>query len=227
MPSDQSRRNPKGPEHLGDSATRLKTLLLLGGPVYLLLFIAENFWYRAGRYGGFVFFLLLVPGNLLAIWGLAWLIEFIAARSAKGFATTVLAGGNLEPEPPFSAEESMIIQGRIDQAEASLRSRWQGPPPLYQAGLRLAELLVKQDRADEALAIFEELRRGSLPPAAAMTVANRLIDLHQKAGRTDRLKVELSRFAADHRGTGAGDGAARRLRELKDLDRKDEAERDD
>jgi len=219
MPPDQSQRNPRGPEHLGDSANHLKTLLLLGGPVYLFLGIAENFWYRAGVYGGFVFFLLLIPGNLLAIWSMVWLIEYLAGRTAKGFAATVLAGGNLEPEPAFSAEEAMIMRGRADQAEASFRSRWQGPPPLYQAGLRLAELLAKQGRADEALAVFEELRRGPLPPDAAMMVANRVMDLHHKAGNTDRLKVELARFASDYKGSGAAEHAGRRLRELKEEER--------
>lgn len=219
MPSDQSGRNSQGPRHLGDSVTSIKTMVLLGGPLFLFMAIAEIFWYRGGKYGGFVFLLLLGPGNLLIIWALAALIERGALGTAKAFATTVLGSGNIAPEPGFSSEEAMIIQGRLEDAEAAFRARLVAEPGLYQAGLRLGALLFQMGRHEEAERVYLDLRHQQLPSAAAMTVANRLIDLYQRDGRTDRLKVELARFSGEHKGTGAGEHAARRLRELKEEER--------
>jgi hypothetical protein len=72
---------------------------------------------------------------------------------------------------------------------------------------------------DEAERLYLEIRAAQ-PPATGqelLRAANGLIDLYRKMGRTDRLKVELARFAARYRGTPLADGAARELRELKDL----------
>jgi tetratricopeptide (TPR) repeat protein len=201
----------------------MRTLFLLGGPLFLFMSIAELLWYAQHRYGGFVLLLLLGPVNLLVIWALAALLERAAGGTAEAFATTVLGSGNIAPDPGFSAEEAMIIQGRLEDAESALRERLAAQPGLHQAALRLGALLMQMGRPEEAERVYLDLRRHQPPPPVVMILANRLIDLYQRDGRTDRLKVELARFSGEHKGTGAGEHAARRLRELKDAER----ERDD
>ena len=56
-------------------------------------------------------------------------------------------------------------------------------------------------------------------PRQEMRVANGLIDLYRRTGRGDRLRVELARFAYRHRGTAAGDAAARELSEMRTASR--------
>ena len=119
------------------------------------------------------------------------------------------------------------MQGRLADAEASFRQRLLDHPAQYQAALRLGALLVQSGRPEEAERIYLELRRGPLPSTAAMTVANRLIDLYERGGRGDRLKVELARFSGEWKGTGAGEHANRRLRELKEEDRQRNEEHED
>ncbi len=221
MSPDPARRNPEGPKHLGDSVHSFRVLSMLGGPLFLFLSIAEFFWYAGGKYNALVLVLLLLPGNGLVIYALSRLIERGAGGAAKIFGDTVLGAGNLPPDPGFSSEEALIIQGRLAEAEEALHERWLRHPELHEAGLRLAALLVQQDRPEEAEQVYLELRRRALPPKVANTVANRLIDLYQRLRRTDRLKVELARFSAEHKGTTAGEHAARRLREIKE----EEAER--
>ncbi len=216
MISDPSRRNPDGPKHLGESVHSLRVLLMLGGPLFLFLCIAEFYWYGAGKYNALVLVLLLLPGNALIIYGMSRLIERAAGATAEAFGKTVLGAGNLPPDPGFSSEEALIIQGRLAEAEEALHDRWLRHPDLHEAGLRLAALLVQQDRPEEAEQVYLELRRRELPPKVANTVANRLIDLYQRLRRTDRLKVELARYSAEHKGTNAGEHAARRLREIKE-----------
>jgi hypothetical protein len=224
MPSDQSSPRVRDfKARTADDAIDSRLAWGIALPCAALLLVSETLLYARGFISRTAFWISL-PLDVPFIYGLIRLMAAVIHKTSHGFAQTVYSGGNLAPEPAFSAEESMIIRGRLDEAEASLRSRWQGPPPLYQAGLRLAQMLVEQGRADEAVAIFEELRRSSLPAAAAITVANRLIDLHHKAGRTDRLKVELARFASDYKGSGAGEHAGRRLRELKEGSRKRDEE---
>jgi tetratricopeptide (TPR) repeat protein len=224
MPSDQPDRNSRGPRHLGESVNSIRTLVLLGGPLFLFMAVAETFWYSERKYGGFIFFLLLVPGNLLIIWALASLIERAAGGTAKAFATTVLGSGNIAPDPGFSSEEAMIIQGRLEDAKEALRQRLAAEPELHQAALRLGALLMQMDRHEDAERVYLDLRHHQLPSEVATTVANRLIDLYQRDGRTDRLKVELARFSGEHKGTGAGEHAARRLRELKEAEREQNEE---
>jgi len=58
-----------------------------------------------------------------------------------------------------------------------------------------------------------------------MSATNGLIDLYRKMGRTARLKVELARFVDRYRGSALAEGAARELRELKELDVTSESRR--
>jgi DNA-binding SARP family transcriptional activator len=162
--------------------------------------------------------------NVLIIGGVARLVLAFSTGVGTGFVRTVYGAGDLAPDPGFSAEEAMIIQGRLEAAETALRQRLADHPEQHEAGLRLGALLIQMGRPDEAERVYIELRRHQLAPPVAMTLANRLIDLYEKGGRTDRLKVELGRFSGEWKGTGAGESAARRLREIKDAERQQDDE---
>ncbi len=220
MPPDQPDANSRPrDDHSGERLVSLRLLLMLGLPAFTILTAGDLFLFTQHRIGTVVL-VLLIGLNLGIVYGLIRLIESGTDSVGEGFAKTVLGAGNLAPEPGFSAEESLIIRGRLEDAEAALRQRWTDNPGQYQAGLRLGALLVQMGKPDEAEVVYVALRRGTLPPAAAMTVANRLIDLYEKSGQNDRLKVELGRFSGQYKGTGAAEHAARRLRELKDEDRR-------
>ena len=217
-------RNPDGPKHLGESVEFYRALFMFGGPAFLVLSIGELFGYAEGKYNALVLVLLLIPGNLLFIYGMLRLIERITGGTAKAFANTVLGAGNLPPEAAFSMEEALIIQGKLAQAEEALHDRWLRHPEEHEAALRLAALLIQQGKFDEAERVYLELRRRELPPKIANTVANRLIDLYQRLRNTDRLKVELARYSSEHKGTSAGEHAARRLREIKEQEAEQKSE---
>ncbi|MEO8032176.1 MAG: tetratricopeptide repeat protein [Gemmatimonadota bacterium] len=227
MPPDQpeDRSRPRD-DHSGERLVSLRLILMLGLPAFTILTAGDLFLFVQHRIGTVVL-VLLIGLNLGIVYGLIRLIESGTDSVGAGFAKTVLGAGNLAPEPGFSAEESLIIRGRLEDAEAALRQRWADNPGQYQAGLRLGALLVQMGKADEAESVYVALRRGTLPPAAAMTVANRLIDLYEKGGRNDRLKVELGRFSGQYKGTGAAEHAARRLKEIKEAESKDQEELDD
>ncbi|MGE0554963.1 MAG: hypothetical protein AB7R55_16150, partial [Gemmatimonadales bacterium] len=128
----------------------------------------------------------------------------------------LLAGGNLTPAPSFSAEEAMVMRGRIEDARLTLESRLAENPDDLPVRLHLAAL-VRDRQADYAAAerLYLEGRSWPGADARADTFANLLIDLYQKTGNRGRLIVELARYAERHRGTPAGLGAKRRLDELK------------
>jgi hypothetical protein len=73
---------------------------------------------------------------------------------------------------------------------------------------------------DEAERLYLEIRNAR-PPATAreqMRATNGLIDVYRKMGRIGRLKVELARFVERYGGSPLADGAARELKELKEID---------
>lgn len=219
MPPDQPPpKNYVRDDHVGERVEDLRLIIGLGAPVFFLLVVGEIILRARGSINTPVL-VLLMPANVLIILGMVRIIQAFSGTAADALAKTVYGAGNLPPEPGFSSEEAMIMQGRLDDAEASLRQRFTDHPDLHQAGLRLGALLVQVGRPEEAEQVYLEMRRRTLPANAAMIVANRLIDLYERTDRKDRLKVELARFSGEWKGTGAGEHAARRLRELKDEER--------
>jgi hypothetical protein len=198
-------------EHLGERAQRLKLLVWLGGPTYVILAVL----FILGRISGSVFVLLLVL-NLGFVPLVAWLILRSSEKAATGLVRTIYAHGNLAPEPTFSAEESLIVRGKVAEAEELLRARIVARPAELESRLKLAVLLEQLERPEEAERIYLAVRRLQPSPRVEMTAVNRLLNLYRRTGRHDRLKVELARFADRWKGTSAGDHAGRLLRELKD-----------
>ena len=201
-------------EHLGERAQRLKLIVWLGGPTYVILAAAELKLAWQGRISPAVLLLLLVL-NFGFIALVAWLILRSTEGAGHAFTRTVYAHGNIARDPTFSAEESLIIRGKTAEAEKLLRDRILARPAELEAQLKLAALLEQLERPDEAERIYLDVRRSHPSPRVEMTAVNRLLNLYRRTGRHDRLKVELARFADRWKGTSAGDHAGRLLRELK------------
>lgn len=201
-------------DDLGERAQRLKLLLMLGAPTYVILAAAEFklAWQEAISPAVLVLLLVL---NLAVIALIAWVILQTTGVAARAIGHTVYAQGNLAPDPTYSAEESLIIRGRMAEAEELLQSRILARPAELESRLKLAELYEQIDRPEAAEQLYLEVRRLQPPPRVEVTATNRLLSLYRRTRRYDRLKVELARFADRWKGTRAGDHAARLLRELK------------
>jgi len=214
LPGSRRHPRPLTDSHAGEEAQRLKLIFFLGAPTYVILAAAEFRLAFLGRIGPATLVLLLLL-NFGVIALIAWLIHRLTSGAASALARTIYAQGNIAPEPAFSAEESLIIRGKTAEAEERLRARILARPTELEARLKLAELLEQLDRPEEAERIYLDVRRAQPSPRVAMTAVNRLLNLYRRAGRDDRLKVELARFADQWKGTRAGDHAGRLLRELK------------
>lgn len=161
---------------------------------------------------GLILGLLALPAGLYL---LTWLVWGLIGVAAGGFARTVLASGDVPQAVSFSVEEALLVRGRVDEAVASFEARLRANPT--SVAVRLALAAVHRDaRKDYPAAerLYLELRRMVGSPDDA--VGNALIDLYERMGERGRLMAELARFAARHPGTPAGEGARRRLSELKE-----------
>jgi hypothetical protein len=129
----------------------------------------------------------------------------------------VYAGGNLPPDPAHSACEALAARGFYAEAAEAYRNHLLEKPGDHLARVKLAELyrthLADPDAAER---MYLEIRRGKPSAREDRLASNLLIELYRKTGRRDRLMVELARFAAQWKGTRAGEDAARTLHEMKD-----------
>ena len=187
-----------------------------------LLFVILSVWETVG---GVVSPLLLV-GNLIIAFAIALVIQRLTLGVATGLVGKIYADGDIPPAPSYSLQESMIIRGRYEDAAESFRNHIAEHAEDLDARLALARLLEEHLRDyGAAEQLYLEVRRCQPNRNQEMAAANGLIDLCRKAGRGDRLRVELGRFADRYRGSPAGEAAARELQELKDADPTSESPR--
>jgi len=203
---------PDEPSDRHQFAVVLVWLLAAGGVIGVAALVAAI---AKGWIGGtgFLIGLLLLPVLLFAI---ARIVFMGVSGASEAFGQVVLAGGNLTPAASFSAEEAMVMQGRVAEARQALESRLEDDPDDVAVRLHLAAL-VRDQQGDHATAECLYLEGRSRPGAGsrADTYANLLIDLYQKTGNQGRLMAELARFADRNRGAPAGQAARRRLDELR------------
>jgi len=210
-----------------DHVQLVRVAVLFGPACFTMLsmlwfFFRTQGWISAGLFA--VLLLLNIPitaGGVLAI-------HHVTSRAARGFARIVLAGGDIAPPPTYPRQDVLIVRGQYAEAADYFRDHLRIEPADHEARLRLAHLLeIHLREYDEAERLYQEVRRAE-PACDAhqeMRAANGLIDLYRKMGRTDRLKVELARFASRYRGSAVAEGAARELRELKAADLTNESPR--
>ena len=208
-------RIPLSSEDAAERAQFLQLFVHLLPYALLLLLAGEGTAYARGMIGGWVL-LLLVLLNVPLIFGFSLLVFWMMDRSASALSKMVYAGGNLPPDPAHSSIEALAARGFYTEAAEAYRNHLVARPTDHAARLKLAELYRSQLNEPEAAErLYLEIRRGNPTPKEDRLASNLLIELYRATGRRDRLMVELARFAAQWKGTRAGDDAARALREMK------------
>jgi len=211
-------RSPLSSVDAADRAQLLKLLAWLVPTTFVLFTAGEAMAFQQGRIGAgllVVLILLNLPVSLLLGLGLFRLME----GSARGLAGMVYAGGGITPDPAHSALESLEARGFYPEAAAAYRQHLVEHPADNLARFKLARLC-HESLNDPAAAerLYLEIRQHQPTPRDEMLAANLLIEFYRKTGRTDRVKVELARFADRWKGSKAGEQARRQLRELKQGD---------
>lgn len=201
---------PPAHGHVGDKVERLRVIFLVGIP--FLFFDVILFAVGLLPFWSWPFVLLGTVGGVIA---LGYAVAFLAERSAHGFMRTLLSSGGERHTHEYSAQESLVMRGRFDEAIASYHHHIAHAPADLDARLRLAELLAKEGNdLVAAEAMYLEVR--VLGPSLRQDVAlsNGLIDLYRRNGAQEQLKGELARFARRHEGSVEGRSAQRYLRQL-------------
>lgn len=188
---------------------------------FLWYFMLDNGWISNGL---FVFLLLMnIPITIAGI----FVIHRVVGGTAVGLVETIYAVGDIPPPPTYPRQDVLIVQGKYAEAADWFRDHLRIEPADHEARLRLAHLLeMRLQQYDEAERLYLEVRNANPPahPNEQLRAANGLIDLYRKAGQVGRLKVELARFVGRY-GSPLADGAARELRELKQIDATSESPR--
>lgn len=209
-------RIPLGHSDAAERAQFLKLLVRLGGPGFLLLAVGE---YRALDTGmiSLGWFGVLFASNLPFLLLVSGVLFDIIDRTATGFTNTVLGIGHLPPEPAHSACESLAARGFYPEAVQAFREWITDHPDDNLARIKLAELhRLHLGDPEEAERLYREVRDRRPQPGHEFLASNLLIELYRATGRTDRLMVELAKFADRQRGTRAGREAGRLLAEMKE-----------
>jgi hypothetical protein len=183
--------------------------------ILILSFFWYTLWLR-GSIGGVPFGIMLVVDFPLAALGVLLINDFGSRYADAGQEDSLPIRAPRPSGPAYGQQEMHITRGEYRAAAESFRDHLTVEPHDHDARLRLAFLLESR-LADEAGAetLYKQVRTRGPTPQQEAAATNGLIDLYRRNGRRDRLMVELARFAERHRGSRAGEGAARELAELK------------
>ena len=200
-----------------ERAQLLRITVLLGGPT--LIIGAFTVYFIFGRFHLPAW--LLLPSYLLLIpltVGLILVVDLVTTRSAHGVVIALHAGHAKGPGTGYSRQESLVAQGRPQEAVTAYRQRLIEHPDDVAAMVALARLLggalADTDGAEE---LYERARAGRPGGDWERVIANDLIDLYRKTAMDGKLRTELTRFAELFRGTRAGDAAGAQLDRLRKL----------
>lgn len=183
--------------------------------VAVLLFVILGIWEAVGQ----VLSPWLLLANAVVALAIGWVVQRLTLGAATGLVDTLHGVGQIAGPPSYSLQESMIVRGRYEDAAESFRNHIAEHPDDLDARLALARLLeqhLRDFRGAEHL--YLEVRRSEPNANQEMSASNGLIDLCRKAGKPERLRVELGRFADRYRGSPAADAALRELRALEAAD---------
>lgn len=201
-----------------DSAERaqlMRVSLYFGPACFVILTLMWSFLHLKGVIPGWLLGVLVVLNVPLTVAGVLLLHEG-TNRASRGLVKVIFSAGDIPPPPSYPQQDVLIVRGRYAEAAEYFRDHIRINPEDIEARLRLADLLERHlNEFAHAERLYLEVRRLKPDPRQEMAAANGLIDLYRKAGRRDRLKVELARFAQRYRGTAQGEAAAREVRELK------------
>jgi hypothetical protein len=204
-----------------DAAERahlIKAIVLFSGPAFVMLGALWFFLQQQGVISGRLAFVLALLDAPVAVL-LAVLLHRAVGYGSTTFVNSIFAWGGSAPKGPasFPRQEMLIVQGKYAEAAEYYRDHIRVSPEDLDARLRLAALLEKHlNGAAEAEQLYGEVRRLATDRNYEFMAANGLIDLYRRTRRTDRLRVELARFADRFQGSAAAAAAARELKELKE-----------
>ncbi len=188
----------------------------------LWYFMMKNGWISSDLF--VVLLILNVPITLAGIFAIHRAVGSTAVLMVK----TMFADGDIAPPPTYPRQDVLIVQGKYAEAADWFRDHLRIEPGDHEARLQLAHLLeTRLQGFDEAERLYLEIRDAQPPanPREQMRATNGLIDVYRKLGRTGRLKVELARFVDRYQGSPLAAGAARELKELKEIDSTSESPR--
>ncbi|PYO82402.1 MAG: hypothetical protein DMD37_02685 [Gemmatimonadetes bacterium] len=198
-----------------ERAQLIRVAVYFGPPCLIMVNALAFFLHEKGMISGGAQAVLAVLSVPIAIAGVV-AIHVGTSRSAAGFAHVVSGAGNIPPPPSYPRQEVLITRGQYAEAAEYFRDHIRIAPEDLEARLRLADLVERHlGGYEEAERLYLEVRQLTQDAREQFRAHNGLIDLYTKTGRTDRLKVELARFADRYRRSPQGEEAARRLRDLK------------
>lgn len=207
--------NVRWDNHTGDRITRIALLVRIGLPSWLALTAIHIRLNTSGSLSDTAMYAWLAADPFLAV-GIAFAIGSLIDRTSRGFASMVLAGGNIPYAHQYSEQDALIVHGRIDEAISSFQAVIVAQPRDLEARLRLAALLAgPAGRREDAEREFLEVRAMAPSPQQAAALSNALIDLYRDMGRRDDLMIELGRFARRFPDTRGGKAAAEYLTRLR------------
>ncbi len=199
----------KGPQYT-DATDALRLFRVAAWFVPACFTMLTSLWFfmlNKGWISGVAFAVLPILNLPIAIAG-AIAIHRAVGSAAVFTVETIYAVGDIPPPPYAEAADWFRDHLRIEPAD-------------HEARLQLAHLLeIRLKGYDEAERLYLEIRdaKPAASPYQQMRATNGLIDLYRKLGRTGRLKVELARFVERYGGSPLAVGAARELKELKEID---------
>ena len=140
--------------------------------------------------------------------------------AAGGLIRMVTGAGNLPPAPSFSYQESLVMQGKHQEAADAYLDHLVSHPTDHDARLALAELLAGTlARPADAEREYLAVRTGGATGRQELVASQALIDLYAASGQRGKHMAELARFAERYQGTVDGAAAKRVLAELKETAR--------
>ena len=166
---------------------------------------------------GFVGVALLGPVTgvvvALLVWGgVGW--------GSRAVVSTLSGAGNLKRAPSYSLQESLVMRGKLAEAEAAYEAHLRLHPDDLDAHLALAALvrdgLKDPERAER---MFREARQRTPTWTQEYAIGNALIDLYRSTGQSGKEMSELARFADRYQDTEGGRRAREALRRLKEMRR--------
>jgi hypothetical protein len=201
---------------LAERAQLLRITVLLGGPTLVIGAFTIFFIFHRFHPPAWLFLpslLLLFPLTVALI----LVVEAVTTRSAQGVVTALHAAHARAPGTGFSRQESLVAQGRPQEAVTAYRQRIIEHPEDVAAMVALARLLEGAlGDADGAEELYRRARAERPGGDWERIIGNDLIDLYGRWGMDGKLRAELARFAEQYRGTQAGQAARAHLDRLKD-----------
>lgn len=205
--------------HAGSRMQRQLVVVLLVGSCTIIAVMVGVLLFKRHEVGlpGFLGVVLLGPVTGAVASVLVWTGAGIGSRA---IVAAVSGAGNIKRAPSYSLQESLIIRGRLADAEAAFHAHIDANPEDLDARLALAAL-VRDHLKDPARAerLFREARTRTPTWAQEYAIANALIDLHRKTGQVGKEMAELARFADRYKDTDGGRRAREALRRLKEENR--------